>query len=127
MLAAVRTDVPPVNAVLAERLYEPLPESSPENVCDVPVVLNDINLVFPVAPLSITIGRLKLNPLPVNRGWNVSLAPSAPVFLNVSVPALPAMLLLLKFRSTVVAVEVVSTRVSVVILIGFATGAVVAE
>src|SRR6185436_12623689 len=85
-------------------------------------MLYDCSFVLPVAPLSMMIGLEKFG-TPVKRGWNVSAAPSAPLLMNVSVPAVPVMLSFVKFVSTVVALLEVEITVLAVMLIGLAIGA----
>src|SRR5438445_9356189 len=72
-------------------------------------------------------GRLKLKPLPENLGAN-TLAAVPLALVKVSVPALPPIELLLRFRSMSPEIEVllVAMVLSAVRSIGLATGAVLA-
>src|ERR1043166_3777812 len=116
--------VPPVPP-LTERLMLPSPEITPLKVWLVPLVLNKSSLVWPVAPLSMTMGPVKLKPAPEKRGSKTSVAASAPSFRRVSWKPPELIALLVKLRLTVVAALVVVTSELAVRVRGLPTGAVV--
>src|SRR4051812_15227030 len=96
---------------------------TPVNDC-IPTVLKDWSMVGPKAPLVMAMGRPKVK-FPLKRGENTP-GPEAASLRNVSVPALPPMLLLERFKSTVAAVLVVVMAELAVTLIGLGTGSVLA-